>query len=366
MKAQPIHDAFDGKDQSHDAAPCRLLFVGSEDAFKSGVTRLFFGGGRLRTEGLSKTLLDGLSRIESGAIDLVLLSDEFRDEELSLFAFDAYRRGFTGLILRVALLPSAVGRIPPAGERELAAGQPPASLAAGSRVDKLPGSPHLTPKQRAVVRWISEGWSNQEIGRELSCSEGSVKAILQQLFRKFGVRKRAQIVRLAIEGLHAAPQTAPLLAVVADSVKAPDGLDGLPLEQGHAAENSPIQIGDFVIDVAGGRAWVRGSEAGLTPREFKLLTLFSRHPQELLSHDDLIEALWGNRAASRESLRVLIRSVRSKIETTTSPRYVLTQPHYGYRFVPSQAGPCSCPRSDDSREAPITTGVRATGKRRRM
>jgi hypothetical protein len=51
-------------------------------------------------------LLEGLFCLEFEAIDVVLLSREFREEEASLFAFDAQRLGFTGLILHVAFLPS--------------------------------------------------------------------------------------------------------------------------------------------------------------------------------------------------------------------------------------------------------------------
>jgi hypothetical protein len=46
---------------------------------------------------------------------------------------------------------------------------------------------------------VSEGWTNQQIALHLKCSEGSVKAVLQELFSKLGVRKRAQIVRMAFE-----------------------------------------------------------------------------------------------------------------------------------------------------------------------
>jgi DNA-binding NarL/FixJ family response regulator len=57
----------------------------------------------------------------------------------------------------------------------------------------------FTAKEEAVLTRVSEGWTNQQIAQHLNCSEGSVKAILQQLFSKLGVRKRAQIVRMAFE-----------------------------------------------------------------------------------------------------------------------------------------------------------------------
>jgi DNA-binding response OmpR family regulator len=102
-----------------------------------------------------------------------------------------------------------------------------------------------------------------------------------------------------------------------------------------AEEATPIEVGDFLIETSSHRVWVRGVEVKLTAREFKLLTFFSRHPQELLGHKDLVEALSrGSRPSSREYLRALVRSVREKIEQDTPPRYIVTQPLKGYRFIP--------------------------------
>jgi DNA-binding CsgD family transcriptional regulator len=50
-----------------------------------------------------------------------------------------------------------------------------------------------------VLRYVFEGLSNKEIGQRLSISEGSVKATLQQLFARTGVRTRSQLVRIAVE-----------------------------------------------------------------------------------------------------------------------------------------------------------------------
>jgi DNA-binding NarL/FixJ family response regulator len=62
------------------------------------------------------------------------------------------------------------------------------------------GSIAFTPKQQMVLTRVSEGWTNQQIAHHLKCSEGSVKAVIQELFKKLGVRKRAQIVRMVFEG----------------------------------------------------------------------------------------------------------------------------------------------------------------------
>ena len=50
-----------------------------------------------------------------------------------------------------------------------------------------------------MLRGVFEGLSNKEIGARLEISESSVKAALQQLFQKTGVRTRSQLVRIALE-----------------------------------------------------------------------------------------------------------------------------------------------------------------------
>ena len=57
----------------------------------------------------------------------------------------------------------------------------------------------LTERQQQVLRGIFEGLTNKEIGALVGVSESSVKATLQQLFRKSSVRTRAQLVRIALE-----------------------------------------------------------------------------------------------------------------------------------------------------------------------
>jgi two-component system, NarL family, nitrate/nitrite response regulator NarL len=54
-------------------------------------------------------------------------------------------------------------------------------------------------RQRKVLRFVLEGLSNKEIAWRLQISESYVKAILQRLFQKTGVRTRGQLVRVAFE-----------------------------------------------------------------------------------------------------------------------------------------------------------------------
>jgi DNA-binding NarL/FixJ family response regulator len=68
-----------------------------------------------------------------------------------------------------------------------------------SQPEGRPASKDFTERERAVLRGVFEGLSNKEIGARLDISESSVKAALQQLFHKTGVRTRSQLVRIALE-----------------------------------------------------------------------------------------------------------------------------------------------------------------------
>jgi DNA-binding NarL/FixJ family response regulator len=58
----------------------------------------------------------------------------------------------------------------------------------------------LTQREDQVLRGVFEGLANKEVAAKIGVSETSVKATLQQLFRKTGVRTRSQLVRIALEG----------------------------------------------------------------------------------------------------------------------------------------------------------------------
>jgi two-component system nitrate/nitrite response regulator NarL len=68
-----------------------------------------------------------------------------------------------------------------------------------ARNDSIERTRPLTDRQSAVLGGILDGLANKEIASKLSLSETSVKAVIQELFRKAGVRTRSQLVRIAIE-----------------------------------------------------------------------------------------------------------------------------------------------------------------------
>ena len=230
MQAQHTKHTYGVSKLNRDAQQSKLLLVGSEHVFKFDATHHIFSGHQFRIAGRATTLLAALARLESEMIDLVLLSCEFCEEELSLFVFDARRRGFAGLILQVASAPGDVKGATLTGNSELSEwvsggeqgweGESPEQSETRSGERHQLSAQHVTPdvqtnpelnaphgsisfsftaRQQAVLTRVSEGWTNQQIAHHLQCSEGSVKSTLQQLFKKLGVRKRAQIVRMAFE-----------------------------------------------------------------------------------------------------------------------------------------------------------------------
>jgi len=85
---------------------------------------------------------------------------------------------------------------------------------------------------------------------------------------------------------------------------------------------------------------VRGQTIRLTAKEFKLLRYLIENSNSALPHGKILQAVWG--AAYRrkvEYLRVFINRLRQKIELNPSnPRYLLTEPWFGYRFqLPQKA-----------------------------
>jgi two-component system, OmpR family, KDP operon response regulator KdpE len=100
--------------------------------------------------------------------------------------------------------------------------------------------------------------------------------------------------------------------------------------------SEPINIGDFHIDLQRRIVSVCGKATRLTPKEFDLLVYMARHPERVISHRALLNAVWGGQSVQQpEYLRVFINQLRKKIESGDPPRYILTDPWIGYRFQPA-------------------------------
>ncbi|WP_126146621.1 response regulator transcription factor [Synechococcus elongatus] len=75
-------------------------------------------------------------------------------------------------------------------------------------------------------------------------------------------------------------------------------------------------------------------ELTLSPKEFRLLELFMRHPRRVWSRDQLLEKIWGiDFMGDSKTIDVHIRWLREKIEANPSnPSYLLTVRGFGYRL----------------------------------
>jgi DNA-binding NarL/FixJ family response regulator len=73
------------------------------------------------------------------------------------------------------------------------------AVAADAKPPSEPSAERLTHREKQVLASVFEGLSNKEIAARLGVSETAVKATLQQLFSKTGVRTRTQLVRIALE-----------------------------------------------------------------------------------------------------------------------------------------------------------------------
>jgi DNA-binding response OmpR family regulator len=97
-----------------------------------------------------------------------------------------------------------------------------------------------------------------------------------------------------------------------------------------------LDLTDMTIDPASRRVFVRGEEIQLTQREFDVLLFLARHPGQVFSRDQLMDAVWQYSFYSDTStVTVHIRRLRAKIEPDPAvPRHIQTVWGVGYRFQP--------------------------------
>ncbi len=94
-------------------------------------------------------------------------------------------------------------------------------------------------------------------------------------------------------------------------------------------------FGDLEIDLSGHIVSLRGVEVRLSPIEFSFLEQLIIHAGKVLTHRILLQRIWGPEyGGEAEYLRVYINRLRQKLEPDpANPRYLLTEPGVGYRFV---------------------------------
>lgn len=89
----------------------------------------------------------------------------------------------------------------------------------------------------------------------------------------------------------------------------------------------------LTVDYEKRRVLVEGSEIHLTPTEYKTLLLLIANRGKVLTHNYIIQQIWGYEGGDSKSVRVFMANLRRKLEKdTTNPRFILTEVGVGYRF----------------------------------
>jgi two-component system KDP operon response regulator KdpE len=126
-----------------------------------------------------------------------------------------------------------------------------------------------------------------------------------------------------------------------DYVTKPFGIDELlarlraALRRAGPSGETLIEVGDLRIDVEKQSLHRDEKLVSLTPHEFSLLRFLAQNRGKLLTHLAILRAVWGP-AYQTEShyIHVYVSQLRRKIEPDPArPRYLLTEPGAGYRFV---------------------------------
>lgn len=101
------------------------------------------------------------------------------------------------------------------------------------------------------------------------------------------------------------------------------------------AASGVLKVGSIEIDIAHHRVTRNGAAVKLTPREFELLVCLARHPGKVMTHRQLLTAVWGPaQAAETQYLRVYVGHLRQKIEDDPDdPKIILTELGIGYRMA---------------------------------
>jgi len=203
----------------------RLLLVDDHPLFREGLARLLALEPDFEVVAQCSTSAEALRLLSGSEIDIVLLDFDLGNEQGNPFISSARQSGYAGKILMVtagmnAAESSAALKLGASGI--VLKHSSPSALAKAIRLvangevwvdqkvilqmaDRLQrgrqGLPRaLTEREDQVLRGVFEGLANKEIAAKIGVSEGSVKATLEQLFDKTGVRTRSELVRIALEG----------------------------------------------------------------------------------------------------------------------------------------------------------------------
>lgn len=204
----------------------RVVMVDDHSLFRESLIRLLETSSLIRVVDHCATVSEALARFSPDGVDVILLDYDLGEESGISFLMELKRQQFNARVLMVTagLSDEATLQVMEAGAAGifLKQGSPDQLMAAiklvagggtwldGTAVqsmlagrqahsEQLQRARSLTLRQSEVLRGILDGLANKEIAWKLNISESSVKAVIQELFHKAGVRTRSQLVRIAIE-----------------------------------------------------------------------------------------------------------------------------------------------------------------------
>ncbi len=246
----------------------RVLLLDEQALFRAGLSRLLASQPGLEVIGDCGSAAEALEILGVSSVDVVLLDFDHATE--GRFISEARRKGYGGRFLIVAgvadagnsamaikLGASGIFLKSEAPDRLLQAltlvsngavwlEQKTVQMLANQSVDRLSQlngekcGRLLSDREQKVLVGILAGLTNKKIGNNLGLSEGSVKASVQQLFHKAGVRTRSQLVRAALEGsLGAANGLIRQTRMLASTVNPFEGRRGVLTGDNLAASRQP-------------------------------------------------------------------------------------------------------------------------------
>jgi DNA-binding response OmpR family regulator len=113
-------------------------------------------------------------------------------------------------------------------------------------------------------------------------------------------------------------------------------VEGLLRRSGGRAAQPEVYSDEFLaIDFSRREVSVRGERVELTPLEFRLLTAFVRHPNQVLTHEQLLELVWGDAQAAREQVKLYVGYLRKKLcPDAPDSAPIETRRGFGYSYRP--------------------------------
>jgi len=207
------------------AGTIHLLLLDDHTLFRESASRLLAAEPGFEVSAHCGTIGEGLQILRRKVIDIVLLDFDLGESDGYEFLPLARGQGFQGkvLVVTAGVEPGMATELIRSGISGVFRKHDSAELLAQAIRDVMAGKVWLdqvqlqaalrtevgtprdsrtrsfTEREQQVLSCVFEGLANKEIAVRIGVSESSVKATLQQLFSKTGVRTRSQLVRIVLE-----------------------------------------------------------------------------------------------------------------------------------------------------------------------